>query len=157
MADSRLPDSSPRPLFAPRYVLLAVLVIGVYWFVSRRPESRLEWLSDFDTAVSQAQERDVPILLDFWADWCGPCLALDTRVFSSSDVASAASEKYVPMRVDLSNNHPAQQKIAERYGVETMPTILVLDAAGQKVLARASHEDESTPDAFLAFLKRHSR
>ncbi|MCG8407925.1 MAG: thioredoxin family protein [Phycisphaerales bacterium] len=159
MSDSFVNEKPARRSFAAHYVLLGALVIGLYWFVNQRAESQLEWLNDLDTAVARAQSKEIPVLLDFWADWCGPCLELDNRIFSSDAVASVASKNYVPMRVDLSGKRPSRshEEIAKHYGVETIPTILVLDAVSRKVIARASHDDEASPEAFVRFLKLHSR
>ena len=158
MNDASASPKVPRRSRAVWFVVLAVALVLIHWFVTRRGTSNLPWLEDYDAAVAEAKSRKVPILLDFWASWCAPCQKLDATVFSLPQVEEAASGRYVLMRVDLSNTPPppANAKIAERYGVATIPSLLVVDAESGRLIARASEADEASGQAFVDFLRRHS-
>lgn len=69
----------------------------------------------FDTEVLKS---DVPVLVDFWAPWCGPCRML-TPVIEELAGENAGSAKIVKVNIDDSPN------VAGNYGVSSIPTVMV--------------------------------
>ena len=76
---------------------------------------------NFQSEVLDAQGT---VLIDFWADWCGPCRMLSPIV---DEVAAQHSEVKVG-KIDID----AQPELANQYGVMSIPTLLVFKN-GQKV------------------------
>jgi thioredoxin 1 len=73
--------------------------------------------SNFETEVLQANQ---PVLVDFWAAWCGPCLALAPTVDALAQQYQG-SAKVVKLNVDES---PAT---AQRYGIRGIPTLVLFN------------------------------
>ncbi|MBP8599104.1 MAG: thioredoxin [Selenomonas sp.] len=76
---------------------------------------------NFQSEVLDAQGT---VLIDFWADWCGPCRMLSPIV---DEVAAQRSDVKVG-KIDID----AQPELANQYGVMSIPTLLVFKN-GQKV------------------------
>jgi thioredoxin 1 len=71
--------------------------------------------SNFATEVLQANQ---PVLVDFWATWCGPCVALAPTV-------EALAEKYAGTAKVVKLNVDENPSTAARYGVRGIPTLIL--------------------------------
>jgi thioredoxin 1 len=79
--------------------------------------SQLSPVSDtnFDNEVLQSK---VPVLVDFWAAWCGPCRALSPKLDEISQ-SYTGKMKFVKMDVDANHQVPAQ------FGIRGIPTLIL--------------------------------
>ena len=62
--------------------------------------------------------REVPVIVDFWATWCSPCLTQGPIV---EELAEEIGEKAIIAKLDVDEN----QDIAGEYGVMSIPTLLI--------------------------------
>lgn len=68
----------------------------------------------FETTV---QQSDVPVLVDFWAEWCGPCKMLAPVL---EEIAGEAGTRATIAKVNI-DEHP---ELASRFGVQSIPTLV---------------------------------
>jgi thioredoxin 2 len=81
----------------------------------------LPWIADADdtTFGEVAEAAKIPVVVDLWAPWCGPCRMISPALEQlASDLAGKV--KLVKVNVDTS------PQISQRFGVQAIPTLLVL-------------------------------
>mgnify|MGYP000291073551 CR=1 FL=1 len=71
-----------------------------------------------ETFESEVLQSDVPVLVDFWAEWCAPCRALAPTI---DELADDFAGKAKVAKLDIDN----AQEIAMKYGIQSIPTVAI--------------------------------
>ncbi|SRR3989339_920584 len=93
---------------------------------------------NFDTEVIQSK---IPVLVDFWAEWCGPCRMV-APILDRIAPKYTGKLKIVKVNVDESPESPKQ------YGVRGIPTLLLIKA-GQVAATQVGALTETQLTAFI--------
>jgi thioredoxin:protein disulfide reductase len=87
---------------------------------------KIPWLHDEHAAVERARSTGKPLLVDFFAEWCAACKELDVHTWTDPTVAREAAEKFVPLKVDATNESPEIEALFTKYGLQGLPTVLMM-------------------------------
>jgi len=71
-----------------------------------------------ETFDQEVLASEIPVLVDFWATWCGPCRAIAPIL---NDLNNSADGKYKIVKVDVDDN----QELSAKYQVNAIPTLLL--------------------------------
>ena len=74
-------------------------------------------------------DSEKPVLVDFWATWCGPCIAMAPIL---KEVAEKVSDNAKVIKIDVDKN----PQIASQYGIQSIPTLILFKKG--KILWRVS-------------------
>tara|TARA_B100000963_G_C22269926_1_gene512265 strand:+ start:89 stop:412 length:324 start_codon:yes stop_codon:yes gene_type:complete len=72
-------------------------------------------LDNFDNEISSS---NVPVLVDFWAEWCGPCKMLGPIL---EEISEDLNDKLQVVKINLDEN----QDLAMKYSIRSIPTLLL--------------------------------
>ncbi len=89
-----------------------------------------------DNFDDQVLKADQPVLVDFHADWCQPCRALEPTI---SELAERYAGRVTVGKVDIDAN----PELATRYGIQSIPTVLLFNdgRVAQKFVGLTSKQD----------------
>ena len=102
------------------------------------------WLTDYNEALKIAKDSGKPILIDFQAEWCGPCHMLRDQVFDAP-IFKPQGHRWVLLSVDVDK----QPQLAAKYGASSLPSVLILNSQGKPVLGTRGYSDPQSTIEFL--------
>ncbi len=111
---------------------IATLILAGMLFQNLQKEG-IEWEMYTDEKYEQAIESGAPIMMDFYADWCIPCLELERATFTDPDVIEATRD-FRRFKVDMTQYESERsERLREKFNIAGVPTVLFIDESGEEV------------------------
>lgn len=146
-------------------VAVALAVVGAQVAINNAlyvPTGAWVEVSDSATleqALTDAEARQVPVLIDFGATWCTPCLEMDKFTFHDAEVEPILTSRFALIRIDVTQESAEKNAIKKAFASETLPSVVIYPSGtrlsehfaairgGEAVPAPAVHLDKFTPAA----------
>jgi thiol:disulfide interchange protein len=116
----------------------ALFVVASTLLVSQAHAAGIAWRESVPEALKEAKRTNKPVFLDFAAEWCGPCQLMKKNTFTDKKVI-AELRKWISVHVDVDQ----QEKVARQYGIEAMPTMIIVNPSGSAVAKTLGYHDAS--------------
>lgn len=107
-------------------ISVGLLALGVCAYAA------VDWAQDYKSALAQAGKEKKLLMVDLYADWCGPCKMLDRLTFSNADVQAALSKDFVAVKLNIEGSKE-NRDLAMHFNTEVIPHIIFFDSAGKKL------------------------
>jgi len=117
---------------AMKLVALVLVVGGLGlrfgWAGEPRNEKpfQIAWVRDERAAVQQSRATGKPLLIDFSAEWCAACKELDLHTWTDPVVAKEVADRFVPLKIDGTQETDETDELYRKYNVPGLPTVLML-------------------------------
>jgi len=120
---------------AVRLAIAAVFIGVAFWWgmpkgdISSGP--KIDW-KHYSEELIERRGSGVPVVIDFYADWCIPCKELDKLSFSDPRVVDI-SRDFLMLKSDLTReNSPEVKELISEFGIRGVPTIVFIGADGEE-------------------------
>ncbi|MBP7148796.1 MAG: thioredoxin family protein [Acidobacteria bacterium] len=138
-----------------RLASVALVVVGVVQAPaltsSQAGPEHVDWPPYEEVALQAALQQGRPVVIDFSADWCGPCKKLESKTFTDPRVAEKLSGM-ARFKADLTQVDDRTEALREKFEVAGVPTIMFFNRGAEIAETRLTGYED--PDQFLARLER---
>jgi thiol:disulfide interchange protein DsbD len=124
------------------FSLIPSILLGVFVFslsqsltsksgTAATAAGHVTWLRSEESAFIEAKNTGKPILIDMWAEWCEACKKMDTSTFVDPHVLRELSERWITLKLDLTESNDVNDAIQEKYGLQGLPTLVLVPPSGE--------------------------
>ena len=104
--------------------------------------------------VALARKEGKSVIIDFSAEWCSPCRAMDDLTLRDGTVVEQLKKDFLFIKVDLTRKgNPVHEELLEKYAVKGVPTFVFLDRNGREIKSLRLVDFEP-PELFLERLNK---
>jgi protein disulfide-isomerase len=123
------------------------------------------WLVDYNKAQEQAKSDKKLLLLNFTgSDWCPGCIMLAREVFATEQFKDYASKYFVLVEIDFPRSRlqrpevaEQNQTLAERFGIQVFPTVVILNSDGKKIGGLIGYDPDAGVKGYIAELEKFKK
>jgi thiol:disulfide interchange protein DsbD len=109
---------------------VAIMCSGIiYLATSAEPLGEIEWVPYTHHIMAKATQEKKPVILEFSAEWCKPCLIMEKNVFADPEVIEL-SRNFVNVRVDMTTTKAFHDELLRKYGIRGIPAAIFINRDG---------------------------
>ncbi len=109
---------------------LTFMVFASYTFDASQNQVNF-YKGTYDDFLREAKKQKKPIVLDFWASWCGPCKKMENETFRNAGFSTYMNTNFMVYKIDIDSFDG--MAIADKFAVDAYPTLVVLDAKSKYI------------------------
>lgn len=104
------------------------LIIAAWLFITAPTRPGIAW-QDFDEAAFRAQLGETPMLVDFTAEWCPNCKALEHTTLADANMRTWREQYgFILIKADLTHDNPPVQRLLKALGSQSIPVVAIFPA-----------------------------
>jgi len=138
MAGARQDDSTTAPATPPQLQVLG------------------RWITNEAEGLAAGRTLNLPVMLDFRADWCAACIELEKKTFPEEQVKQALSNGFITVKIDATEPTEETDALMKKYKAVSLPTVAFVDTQGKIRHEHTLYTFEAA-DLFLKRLETVSR
>ena len=128
-----------------KYIFTTLIALCTLFYVQAQ-EAGINFLhTSWQETVNKAKAENKLIFIDFYTQWCGPCLNMAQEVFSLPTVGYFYNNTFVNLKIDAENGEGIA--LAKKYGVRLFPTYIFVDPQTEALVHYSS--SRQTPEQFI--------
>ena len=104
------------------------------------------WMTDLKEAAAEARRLDRPLLIHFYADWCGPCQKMEGETLGSPALAAQLGNRFVGLKVNTDRN----RELAKQFQIESLPSDVIMAPNGTVLAQTTGYQSQRDYLARLA-------
>ena len=105
-------------------------------------KTEFTWYRDWDEGMAAAKKEKKPVVVDFYADWCGYCKKMDKETFAAPAVKARLAQNWIGIKINgedkkaqatWENKKFSHRGLMLNFGVNGFPTLIFFDKNGKQV------------------------
>ena len=111
---------------------MGIVIVGagiIYLLLTIQHASGIEWIPYDQSIIEKSVEEKKPLIIDFYAEWCGPCRVMERVVFTDPEVIRL-SRNLITMRLDLTRVRPFHDEVMRKYQILGIPALVFINREG---------------------------
>jgi thiol:disulfide interchange protein DsbD len=146
--DFRLPEHAVMWRFWMTSLGGLIAAAGIFMAVGLTDHGPIKWVWYTPETLQKAFDEDKIVVMEFTAEWCLNCKALEETVLSTDTVADAmAAPDVEPIKVDLTGNNTLGNEMLHKVGRHQIPLLVVFSPDGSQVFIGDFYTSEQVLDA----------